>query len=83
MTTLSLPHAPTGRAHPHPRDVVRAELTKFRSLRSSYWSIAATAAVTIGLAVLVTQSTVGSFSALSPAELAAFDGTSKSLAGLL
>ncbi len=83
MTTLSLPNAPVGKAHPHPRDVVRAELTKFRSLRSSYWSIAATAAVTIGLAVLLTQSAVGSFSGLSPAEQAAFDGTSKSLSGLL
>jgi ABC-2 type transport system permease protein len=83
MTTLSLPNAPAGKAHPHPLNVVRAELTKFRSLRSSYWSIAATAAVTIGLAVLVTQSAVGSFSNLSPAEQASFDGTSKSLAGLL
>jgi hypothetical protein len=32
---------------------------------------------------VVTQSTVGSFSGLSPAEQAAFDGTSKSLSGLL
>ena len=30
MTTLSLPNAPVGKAHPHPRDVCRAELTKFR-----------------------------------------------------
>ena len=83
MTTLSLPLVPAGKAHPHPRNVARAELTKFRSLRSSYWSIAATAVVTIGLAVVITQSTVGSVADLSPAEQASFDGTSNSLAGLL
>lgn len=83
MTTLSPPLAPAGKARPHLRDVVRAELTKFRSLRSSYWSIAATAVVTIGLAILITQSEVGSYKGQSPAEQAAFDGTSVSLAGLL
>lgn len=83
MTTLSPPLASAGKAHPHLRDVMRAELTKFRSLRSSYWSIAATAVVTIGLAILITQSEVGSYAGLSPAEQAAFDGTSVSLAGLL
>ena len=52
MTTLSLPIAPVGKAHPHPGGVLRSELTKFRSVRSSYWSMAATATVTIGLAAL-------------------------------
>jgi len=83
MTSLTLPLAPAGKAHPHPQDVVRAEVTKFRSLRSSYWSIAAAAVLTIGIGALSTSASAGSYAKFSPAEQAAFDPTSSSLAGLL
>lgn len=83
MTTLSLPLTAAAKAHPHPGGVLRSELTKFRSVRSSYWSLAITATVTIGLAALITQTTVGAFSDWSPAEQAAYDGTADSLAGML
>ena len=83
MTTVTLPFAPGRQVHPHPQDVVRAEVTKFRSVRSSYWSIAAAAVITIGLAALSANSSAGSFSTLSPPEQAAFDPTSDSLVGLL
>jgi ABC-2 type transport system permease protein len=83
MTTLSLPRVSGVKAHPHPFDVVRAEVTKFRSVRSSYWSLLVAAVVTVGFAALITNESARNYATMSAADRAAFDPTSDSLTGLL
>jgi len=62
--------------------VVLSEWTKLRSLRSTVFSLLAAVVIVIGLAVLVSSVTVAHWPPKNPAELAAFDPTSRSLAGI-
>lgn len=94
----SLPTAPASGAHrgsdvgraARPADVhrvtqlgvVRSELTKLRSLRSTVWSLLAAAVLIIGLSVLVPLVTVSHWPPRNPAEAAGFDPTARSLAGM-
>jgi hypothetical protein len=57
MSTISAPATPH-RARPRDRrplllDVLRSEWTKLRSVRSTYWTLLAAAAVTIGLGAIL------------------------------
>ena len=62
--------------------VVRSELTKLRSVRSTYWTILALVVVGIGLGALITGLTAGHWSQMSASDQATFDATQESLGGL-
>ena len=75
-TRLSpLPPA-TGRAGL--RGAIASEFTKIRSVRSTYWTLAALLVVSIGIGAAITGGTAASFSH-NPANKAAFDATQISL----
>jgi ABC-2 type transport system permease protein len=61
---------------------VRAEWTKLRSVRSTTWTLLATAGVTIGFGALVAVSQMSSWDDLDRAEQLRFDPTFFSLSGL-
>src|ERR1039457_3160763 len=71
----SLPPA-TGRAGL--RGAIASEFTKIRSVRSTYWTLAALLVVSIGLGAAIAGGTAASFSH-NPANKAGFDATQTSL----
>jgi ABC-2 type transport system permease protein len=73
---LSLPPA-TGRAGL--RGAIASEFTKIRSVRSTYWTLAALLVVSVGIGAAITGGIAGSFSH-NPANKAGFDATQASLA---
>ena len=76
-TRLSpLPPA-TGRAGL--RGAIASEFTKIRSVRSTYWTLAALLVVSVGLGAAITAGTAASFNH-NPANKAGFDATQVSLA---
>lgn len=78
--TNSTVRLPPGRYHA--AGVLRSEFTKLRTVRSTIWSLAALAAATIAVGVLVTRSDASAWAHMSPSDRAAFDPTNQSLAGL-
>jgi ABC-2 type transport system permease protein len=82
MTTLTATAPAKGRRHGHFGNIVAAELTKFRSVRSSYWSLIAAAVLTIGIGALTSMAIAGAYSSMGPGEQAAISGTEISLLGL-
>jgi ABC-type transport system involved in multi-copper enzyme maturation permease subunit len=62
--------------------VIRSEWTKLRSLRSTVFSLLAVVVFVVGLAVLVPSVTVANWPPRDPAEIAGFDPTTRSLAGI-
>jgi len=58
MTSTTLPVAPTGSARPTHSpgftDLLRSEWSKFRTLRSTWWSLAAVLAVSLGVSITAT-----------------------------
>ncbi|MGH7903018.1 MAG: ABC transporter permease [Candidatus Dormibacteraceae bacterium] len=62
--------------------VVRSEWTKFRSVRSTLWSLAATVFLTIGIGAAITGVFISRYGHLRPRLEAGFDPTSNSLAGI-
>jgi ABC-type transport system involved in multi-copper enzyme maturation permease subunit len=60
---------------------VRSEWTKLHTVRSTYWTLLATAAGMVGLAALFTATYVGHYGHLSAADKAAFNPTAWSLSG--
>jgi ABC-2 type transport system permease protein len=76
-TLLPSPLPPaTGRAGL--RGAIASEFTKIRSVRSTYWTLAALLVVSIGIGAAITGGTAASFSH-NPANKAAFDATQISL----
>jgi ABC-2 type transport system permease protein len=61
---------------------MRAEWTKLRSVRSTRFALAGTAAVCIGLAALISAATAGHWRQIGPADRLFFDPTGRSLRGL-
>src|ERR1700688_1134772 len=72
----SLPPA-TGRAGL--RGALASEFTKIRSVRSTYWTLAALLVVSIGLGAAITAGQAANF-ANNPSNVAGFDATQLSLA---
>jgi ABC-type transport system involved in multi-copper enzyme maturation permease subunit len=64
-------------------DVVRSEWTKFRSVRSTSWTLLVAAVAMVGLAALLCSVYVGRYSTLSATDKATFNPTSFSLNGIL
>lgn len=80
----------TTRPAPHRRSVgettlgvVISEWTKFRSVRSSLWTLLATIALTVGIGAAITAVFAGSDGGLSPGDRATLDPTSISLRGIM
>jgi ABC-2 type transport system permease protein len=86
MSTIiaSAPHrgAPPRDRRPLLLDVLRSEWTKLRSVRSTYWTLLAAAAVTIGLGAILSVFYLNNYTTMGPADRAAFDPTSYALSGL-
>jgi ABC-2 type transport system permease protein len=83
MTTLTAGADVVRRQPGHYRDAVSAELTKFRSVRSPYWSLAVAAVITVGMAVLISVATMHLWPRMSPADQAGLNPTESSLVGLI
>src|SRR5262245_3015717 len=64
------------------RAVVASEWVKLRSVRSTWWSLLATAAITIGVSVLLCWAYVNRYDQLSAKEKASLDPTLLSLRGV-
>src|SRR5271170_2539713 len=76
-TRLSPLPAPTGRAGL--RGAIASEFTKIRSVRSTYWTLAALLIVSVGIGAAITGGTAANFSH-NPGNKAGFDATQTSLA---
>jgi ABC-type transport system involved in multi-copper enzyme maturation permease subunit len=64
------------------RGVVRSEFTKLRSVRSTYWTLLALLAVSVGLGAVISWATEAHWKNMSPGDQATFDPTQTSLAGM-
>lgn len=62
--------------------VIHSEWTKFRSLRSTVWTLVIAIALMIGLAALLSAVTNSEFHTLKPDEVASFNPVSASLGGI-
>jgi ABC-2 type transport system permease protein len=61
--------------------VLRSEWTKFRSLRSTMWTLLTALALMIGIGALFSAVNASQYHTFSPAQMASFDPVSVSLAG--
>ncbi len=89
MTATATTVGPTGRAdrnaavHPVTMpSVIRSEWIKFRSLRSSWISMAAAVVAIIGIGLLVSYFTKTHWSSMGPGERARFNAVDRSLVGV-
>ena len=71
---------PTGRAGFG--GTLRSEFTKIRSVRSTYWTLLALLAVSIGIGAAISGGTAANWSHATAADKATFDPTQASVAGL-
>jgi ABC-2 type transport system permease protein len=62
-------------------DVVRSEWRKFRTVRSTYWSLLTATVLGIGLSLLIAALTSNHYSSLSPSNQAQWDPTAISTSG--
>lgn len=62
--------------------VVESEWTKIRSVRSTFWTLVATVAATIGVGAAICAAFVSNYSHLSPVERLHVDPTALSLSGI-
>ena len=86
MTTTAMAdvtEAPSQRGHSRFIDLLGSEWTKLTTVRSTVWTLLATAVVGIGLGAIVTSAQASRWSSRSLVARAAFDPTRSSLAGLL
>jgi ABC-2 type transport system permease protein len=61
---------------------LRSEWTKIRSVRSTYWTLFALLAVSVGIGAAISGGTAASWSHTTAADRATFDATQASIAGL-
>ena len=83
MATTTTPNArlsslPPATSRAGLRGAIASEFTKIRSVRSTYWTLAALLVVSIGIGAAITAGTASSFSH-NPANKAGFDATQISL----
>jgi len=86
MTTTTMPgvsETPSQSDHNRFIDLLGSEWTKLTTVRSTVWTLLATAVVGIGLGAIVTSAQASRWSSRSLVARAAFDPTRSSLAGLL
>ena len=86
MTTTTMPgvsETPSHSDHNRFIDLLGSECTKLITVRSTVWTLLATAVVGIGLGAIVTSAQASRWSSRSLVARAAFDPTRSSLAGLL
>ncbi len=86
MTTTTMPgvsETPSHSDHNRFIDLLGSEWTKLITVRSTVWTLLATAVVGIGLGAIVTSAQASRWSSRSLVARAAFDPTRSSLAGLL
>lgn len=86
--SIDLATEPSGKAsaipgHYHFRGVLGTEWIKLRSVRSTVWTLLATAVIGIGLGAIVTSAQAARFGTRSLAAQQAFDPTRSSLSGFL
>jgi len=81
VLTVGAPALPPGRYTP--AGALRSEWTKLRSVRSTSWSLVATAVLTIAIGILATSTEAGRWAHADFGDRLAFDPTSLSLAGFL
>ena len=90
MSTLTIPAATNAVTRPGPGepggslavDAMRAEWTKMRSVRSTYWTLLATGGMMVGLAALLCAAYVSRYDRLSPLDRATFRPITFSLNGI-
>jgi ABC-2 type transport system permease protein len=75
--------APAIPGHYHFRGALGTEWIKLRSVRSTVWTLLATAVIGIGLGAIVTSAQASRFDTRSPAAQQSFDPTRSSLSGFL
>jgi ABC-2 type transport system permease protein len=63
-------------------DAVRSEWTKLRSVRSTFWALAVTVVLGIGLGALISAVTAHGYARFSPSEKLSWDPTGVSAAGV-
>jgi len=86
VTTTLAPTPPSrgiAVARTRPTDVLRAEWTKLRSVRSTWWTLLATLVGTVGIGLGVCYATVARWDQMSLLDRLQLDPTFKSLTGLL
>ena len=78
----SLSGLPPAKGRANLAGTLRSELTKIRSVRSTYWTMIVLFVVTVGLGALVTWLTASHYNQMSLSQRATFDPTSNALVGL-
>jgi len=85
MSAVLSPAAPAAPAHGlkiTQGRVIRSEFTKFRSLRSTLWTLLVAVVLTIGLGAVISAVTAGQYQTMSPSDRATFSAISTSLDGI-
>lgn len=77
MTTTTLASRPAGLGR-----AVHAEWTKLRTVRSTAWTLAGSAAATVGLGAIIVIGHLDDYRRATPQERAAFDPVAESMVGL-
>jgi len=86
MAAITRPARPSVLPEPAGRaglgGTLRSEWTKIRSVRSTYWTLFALLAVSVGIGAAISGGTAASWSHTTAADRATFDATQASIAGL-
>lgn len=83
MTVAITASTTPDRGHLRVTSVLKSEWVKMRTVRSTMWSLAAMAVLTVGVAVLATITVSGQWNTRSLVDRLTFDPTNLSLTGLL
>ncbi|MFI0449459.1 ABC transporter permease [Actinomadura sp. 6N118] len=83
MTAITVDQERPAPLHTSVTRAFRGEMTKTRSVRSTYWTLFVAVVVGIGVSVLTTWSVVAAWNDAKPAERAEFEAVPTSMGGLL
>src|SRR5438552_3991512 len=82
VTTRQAPTLPPPSGRAGFGGTLRSELTKIRSVRSTYWTLLVLLAISIGIGAAICAGTAANWNQTSAADRATFDATQVSIAGL-
>jgi ABC-2 type transport system permease protein len=82
LSVTNIPHEPLPDLKVTQLRVLKSEWTKFRSLRSTVWTLLIAVVLMVGLAALLSAVTNSEFHNLEPSERAAFNPIAASLGGI-